>query len=137
MHSFQRALQFSPCLQQYGSNEVMKLFLSHRANVNARDGHGATALVMATWSDNVEGVRILCEGKVDIPISKIGRGCMHLQMLEKILYRLCDFAGTASSPTHAIEGKVKTTLFAAAFRGVWANHADPRGLRRFTSTRKS
>ena len=32
---------------------------------------------------------------------------MHLQMLlEKILYRLCDFAGTASSPTHAIEGKV-------------------------------
>ena len=65
MHSFQRALQFSPWLQQYGSNEVMKLFLSHRANVNARDGHGATALVMATWSDNVEGVRILCQGKVD------------------------------------------------------------------------
>ena len=56
-------------------------------------------------------------------------------LLEKILYRLCDFAGTASSPTHAIEGKVKTTLFAAAFRGVWANHADPRGLN-LTSARK-
>ena len=49
----------------YGSNEVLKVLLSQRAHINARDGHQSTALVMATWSDNVEGAHLLCDAKID------------------------------------------------------------------------
>mmetsp|Transcript_44755 Transcript_44755/g.104273 ORF Transcript_44755/g.104273 Transcript_44755/m.104273 type:complete len:619 (-) Transcript_44755:323-2179(-) len=49
----------------YCSNDVLKLLLSCRANVNARDGFGATALHLVGFSNNAEGARILCEAKVD------------------------------------------------------------------------
>ncbi len=47
------------------SNEVVELLLSARANINAKDGFGGTALHVCSLTNNVEGARILCEAKID------------------------------------------------------------------------
>ena len=52
----------------YRSNDVMKLLLSYRANINARDGFRACALSPAGLSDNAAGVRILLEAQIDLNI---------------------------------------------------------------------
>ena len=49
----------------YHSNDVIKLLLSCRANINARDGFGACALSEAALSDNASGARLLLEAKID------------------------------------------------------------------------
>eukprot|EP00438_Fugacium_kawagutii_P024121 Skav222757 [mRNA] locus=scaffold600:111323:113131:+ [translate_table: standard] len=50
----------------YQNNEVVKVLLAGRANVNARCVYRATALVGAASSDNAAAVRILCEAKADV-----------------------------------------------------------------------
>ena len=47
------------------SNEVVELLLSARANINAKDGFGGTALHAVSLTNNVEGARILCEARID------------------------------------------------------------------------
>ena len=44
---------------------MMKILLSANADVNARDYFRSTALHWSAQRDNAEGVRILCEAKID------------------------------------------------------------------------
>ena len=56
------------------SNEVMRLLLSEKAKVNARDGIYATALTWAALSDNAAGARILLEAGLDPAIKSLAVG---------------------------------------------------------------
>eukprot|EP00435_Cladocopium_sp_Y103_P062433 s805_g24.t1 len=49
----------------YHSNDVLEVLLSHKASVNARCGHGGTALAWAAASDNAAAVGILSEAFAD------------------------------------------------------------------------
>eukprot|EP00438_Fugacium_kawagutii_P033843 Skav231495 [mRNA] locus=scaffold354:95433:97148:- [translate_table: standard] len=50
----------------YHNNEVVRVLLGGRANVNARCAHGSTPLIWAASSDNAAAVRILCKAKADV-----------------------------------------------------------------------
>ena len=47
------------------NNDAIKVLLSNRADVNAKDGYGATALLWTAISNNVEGLKLLISAGCD------------------------------------------------------------------------
>ena len=69
----------------YHSNEVLEVLLSHRSNVNARCGHGGTALAWAAASNNAAAVGVLCKASADpnIKAGKATESCVVNQRIER------------------------------------------------------
>lgn len=56
------------CAALQGSTDIIKLLLDHGADVNRKDTHGQTPLILAAWQGDAEDVKLLLDKHADVTL---------------------------------------------------------------------